>query len=178
MLYAIRVLRGESMRHRLAPPLRAVAIVSLFAVGSGVVANAQDVPESPFRCSVAWNQATGELSIVVENTSASPVLSDGVASFTLTPKAGAETRYWAPLNMEKGKAAVPGEEASLALQPKESRSLTVEIGALRWARQIRGVRPIFDSLQKIVPSGAYALSLRIASVACKTPEEPLGLPPR
>ncbi len=137
-----------------------------------------EAPAAPFRCSALWNEASGEVAILVENTSQSQLVSDGVASLTLIPRDGeVDARYWSPLNLEKGRSATLGEEATLNLDPNGSRSVTVPLRSLRWARQVRGLRPSLDSLKKIVPRGAYQLTLRVASVVCRAPEAPLNVIP-
>ncbi len=162
------------------PVKAAILLLVLCGTPAAPAAAQQDVPEPPFRCAVTWNENSGELAVILENASASQVMSDGIAGLLLQPRdgpAGEETRYWAPLNLEKGKGAVLGEEVSLKLDPNESRSLTVSIRLLRWARQVRGLRPSLDTFRKIVPRGTYTLTTRVGSVFCRPPEGPLNLSP-
>jgi hypothetical protein len=157
-----------------------VLLLALCGTAAAPAAAQLDMPEPPFRCAVTWNENNGELVVILENTSASQVLSDGIAGLLLQPRdnpAGDELRYWAPLNLEKGKGAVVGEEVSLRLEPNESRSLSVSIRMLRWARQVRGLRPSLDTFRKTVPRGSYTLTTRVGSVFCRPPEGPLNLSP-
>jgi hypothetical protein len=158
-----------------------VALSCLLAgpVPAALAAQEDAAPPSPFRCAVSWNDSKVELTIFLENTSGAPLMSDGVASLTLVPPGDASgaTRYVAPINLETGKAAALGETASLNLESKETRTLAVGLRTLRWARQIRGLRPSLDTMRKVVPPGSYELTLRLGSVLCKPPEGALNVSP-
>jgi len=158
------------------------ACAALFCVFLGsrfaVCAQEDAAAAAPFRCALSWNDPKAELTIFLENTSGAPMVSDGVVTLFLTPAGDTSgaTRYMAPLNLETGKAAALGENASLNLDSKETRTLTVGLRLLRWARQIRGLRPSLDTMHKVVPGGSYELTLRLGPVLCK-PDAPLNVSP-
>ena len=81
----------------------------------------------------------------------------GTGAIELSAKANA---FWAPFDLEKFRPVGPNLRSSFVLEAGAERRVELDLGQLRWAREISSIWPQ-TPLASAVPAGTYALLVRI-----------------